>query len=201
MSDQPTESDPHSGIDSDAARAALRREKIAARRALDPATHRQASARIHDMLHGFLAARPAGSIGFCWPIRAEVDCRSLVTRLRAAGWQACMPTVVQADAPMVFRGWWPDAPMQADPFGIPVPGTHTVPAPDVLLVPLVACDATGYRLGYGGGYFDRTLAACTRRPYTIGVGFELCRVDSIHPGRHDIPLDASVTELSFKTYR
>lgn len=201
MSDQPDESDTHSGIDVRSARAVLRREKIAARLALDPAAHRQASARILELLGAFLAARPAGTLGFCWPIRAEVDCRPLVDRLRADGWQISMPTVVQTDAPMEFRVWWPDAPMQADPYGIPVPDTDPAPVPDVLLVPLVACDAAGYRLGYGGGYFDRTLAACTRRPLTIGVGFELCRVDSIHPGGHDIPLDASVTELSLKTYK
>lgn len=201
MSDQPAESDPHSAIDFRPARAALRREKIAARLALDPAVHRQASTRIIDRLGDFMATRPAGTLGFCWPIRAEVDCRPLVARLLAAGWRATMPTVVETDAPMEFRAWWPDAPMQADPYGIPVPDTETAPVPDVLLVPLVACDIAGYRLGYGGGYFDRTLAACTRRPLTIGVGFALCMVDSIHPGQHDIPLDASATELSLKTYR
>jgi 5,10-methenyltetrahydrofolate synthetase len=204
MSDQPAEAATIIGIhhttDFAVWRAALRREKIAARQALDPDTHRQASRLILDNLGQFLAARPAGTIAFCWPIRAEVDCRPLVGRLLAAGWQAAMPTVVQADTPMEFRTWWPDAPMQADPYGIPIPATPAVPAPDVLLLPLVACDAAGYRLGYGGGYFDRTLASCQPRPLAIGIGFELCRVDSIHPEAHDIPIDVLVTENSIESY-
>lgn len=201
MSDQSAKSDTNCTIDFRQARAALRREKIAARLALDPVVHQQASARILETLGGFLATKPAGTLAFCWPIRAEVDCRPLVARLLAGGWRAAMPTVVQTDAPMQFRAWWPDAPMHADPYGIPVPDTEIVGVPDVLLLPLVACDAAGYRLGYGGGYFDRTLAACAPRPLAIGIGFALCLVDSIHPGEHDIPLDASVNEHSLKTYR
>jgi 5-formyltetrahydrofolate cyclo-ligase len=200
MSDQPAESDTNCAIDFRQARSALRREKIAARLALDPLTHQQASARILKTLGDFLAAKPAGTLAFCWPIRAEVDCRPLVARLLTGGWRAAMPTVVQTDAPMQFRAWRPDAPMLADPYGIPVPDTKVVDVPDVLLLPLVACDAAGYRLGYGGGYFDRTLAVCPRRPLAIGIGFALCLVDSIHPGEHDIPLDASITEISMKTY-
>ncbi|MCX7898046.1 MAG: hypothetical protein N2441_09255, partial [Rhodocyclaceae bacterium] len=81
-----------------------------------------------------------------------------------------------------------------DPYGIPIPLTPPAPPPAVLLLPLVAFDAQGYRLGYGGGYFDRTLAALTPRPLTIGVGYAGCEVASIHPAPHDIPLDMIVTE-------
>ncbi len=179
-------------------RAALRREKIAARLALPAGVRQAASTQVLDHLAGLLLPRPTGTIAFCWPIRAEVDCRPLIARLLAAGWRAAMPTVVAVDAPMEFRTWWPGAPMATDPYGIPIPATAVSCLPDVVLLPLVAFDAAGYRLGYGGGYFDRTLAACAPRPLAIGVGFALCAVPDIHPEAHDIPLDVIVTESGIR---
>lgn len=177
-------------------RAALRREKIAARQALPESTHQLASARILDLLAALLLPRPAGLIAFCWPIRAEVDCRPLVARLVDAGWHAAMPVVVATATPMQFRAWSPDTAMTSDRHGIPIPipAAPACPIPDVLLLPLVAFDAAGYRLGYGGGYFDRTLVCCAPRPLAIGVGFSLGAVATIHPEPHDIPLDWIVTE-------
>ena len=72
--------------------------------------------------------------------------------------------------------------------------------PNIVLLPLVAFDCRGYRLGYGGGYFDRTLAALSPRPFAIGVGFELTRVDSIIPGAHDVPLDVVITDAGERLY-
>lgn len=185
-------------------RAALRREKIAARRALAPHVHAMASARIRDHLAGFLAARPPGALGWCVAVRGEADCLPLAVALSAAGWSLSMPAVERPDAPMHFRRWHPDAPMGVDPHGIPVPATAQCAPPDILLLPVVAFDAAGYRLGYGGGYFDRTLAALAAqgvRPLTIGVGFDLARVASIRPAAHDIPLDRIVTESGLCTPR
>ena len=82
-------------------------------------------------------------------------------------------------------------------WNIPVPGERTLVQPNLLLVPLVGFDAAGYRLGYGGGYYDRTLAAMSPRPLTIGVGFAMGRLNSIYPQPHDIPMDAIVTEDAF----
>lgn len=175
-------------------RAALRREKIAARLALPEEAHRLASSRILGFLAEQLLGRPAGLIAFCWPIRAEVDCRPLIRKLMAAGWRAAMPVVVAPATPMQFRVWSPGAPMVNDLNGIPIPDTPSSQSPDVLLLPLVAFDSAGYRLGYGGGYFDRTLANCAPCPFTIGVGFTLGFVATIYPGPHDIPLDMVITE-------
>lgn len=186
MTDQP--------VDNAAFRLALRRAGIAARLSLPEAERQQASARILDQLAVILATHPPGLIGFCWPIRAEVDCRPLIARLIDTGWHAAMPVVVAPAAPMQFRTWTPAVPMTVDPHGIPVPAAAACAVPDVLLLPLVAFDAAGFRLGYGGGYFDRTLAACDPRPVTIGVGFAAAAVATIHPEPHDIPLDAIVTE-------
>jgi 5,10-methenyltetrahydrofolate synthetase len=134
-------------------------------------------------------------------VRAEVDCTSLAEALVAGGWRAAMPVVETSAAPMRFRAWTPDAPMARDPYGIPIPETASCDPPGILLLPLVAFDAAGYRLGYGGGYFDRTLAACSPCPFAVGVGFDCCAVESIRPGPHDIPLDIVVTESGVRRWR
>lgn len=195
----PAEPSGNQEPDSIAFRAELRRTKIAARQALPPLEHARASAFIEMHLATCLATRVAErspqTIAFCWPLRNEFDCRPLVQRLLAQGWRACQPVVVQQEAAMIFRPWMPDTPMTTDRHGIPIPAGSDTVVPDVVLLPLVAFDAQGYRLGYGGGYFDRTLAALSPRPLALGVGFELARVDSVRPQPHDIRLDAIVTEM------
>lgn len=200
MTDQPAKTASNRTADAGRTRGALRRDKIAARLALPAAAHRAASITILHHLTELLLPRPAGTLGFCWPIRAEVDCRPLIERLLKAGWCSAMPTVVEVNQPLMFRAWWPAAPMSQDPYGIPVPATEAVQAPDTLLVPLVAFNSDGYRLGYGGGYFDRTLAALAPRPLTIGVGFELCASPNLKPEPHDVPLDLIVTEAGIRRF-
>lgn len=218
---------PEHNPDDAAFRAALRREKLAARRALDAATHAAHSARLaahlEPLLRDCAATLPdaAPTLAFCAPIDNEFDARPLVARLLAEGWRAAMPVVVIPAAPMIFRAWTPTTPMTTDRHGIPVPveipadpttgdaaivadsAPNIVPniAPDILLLPLVAFDAAGYRLGYGGGYFDRTLAARVPRPRAIGVGFELARVPDTRPQAHDLPLDAIVTEAGVTRFQ
>jgi 5,10-methenyltetrahydrofolate synthetase len=190
--------DPSSNQEPDSAafRSRLRREKIAARMALPDEEHRRASAAIDGSLEALLADRPPQVLAFCWALRREFDCRPLVERLLRRGWRAAQPAVLAPNAAMVFRPWTPSTPMTRDRHGIPVPvGAETV-IPDVVLLPLVAFDALGYRIGYGGGYFDRTLGALSPRPFAIGVGFELARVASVRPEPHDIRLDAIVTEAA-----
>lgn len=191
MADQPAEIPVNTPA---AARSALRREKIAARLALAPEAHARASAAVLERLATVLLARPPGTLALCWPIRNEVDCRPLAERLLQAGWRLAMPVAVGRAAPMHFRCWEPGMAMTLDPHGIPIPAGIAECMPDVVLLPLVAFDAAGYRLGYGGGYFDRTLAVCVPRPFSIGVGFELGRVPSIDPGKHDVRLDCIITE-------
>jgi 5-formyltetrahydrofolate cyclo-ligase len=188
------------GAETAAFRAALRRERIAAREAMAQAEHALASATIADELIAWLMPQSPRSIAFCWPVRKEFDCRPLVTRLLDAGWHACQPVVVHRDAPMEFRAWTPEAPMTKDIYGIPVPATAVVPPPGVVLLPLVAFDKHGFRLGYGGGYFDRTLVLLHPRPLAVGVGFEVGHIDSIGPRSHDIPLDAIATEKGMRHF-
>lgn len=185
--------------DSATVRAALRRQRIAIRLALAPEQLAVLQSRIDKHLGAWFAARQPGTIGFCAAVRNEYDAAPLVTRLLAGGWRAAMPVAEQKDAPMVFRKWTPRAPMRTDRHGIPVPDTPLATAPDFLLLPLVAFDAAGFRLGYGGGYFDRTLAACVPRPLAIGVGFDCCEVPSVLPQPHDQRCDAIVTESGWRT--
>jgi 5,10-methenyltetrahydrofolate synthetase len=175
-------------------RAALRQEKLAARRALDGTCHAALTARIEAHLRAWLGAHAPACLAFCAPINNEFDARPLAAELIAQGWRAAMPVVVAIDAPMTFHAWTPDAAMTNDRYGIPIPSSGENVAPDIVLLPLVAFDDAGFRLGYGGGYFDRTLAALVPRPIAIGVGFELARTASIRPQPHDLPLDLIVTE-------
>ena len=171
---------------------ALRRDMAARRAALDPALHAEASARIVG--HLLAALTPPRALAFCWPIKREPDVRAIIAHWRQAGSRAALPVVVGEGEPLAFREWSEDTPLQADRYGIPTPAAGDWLIPDLILLPLNGFDAAGYRLGYGGGYFDRTLAALKPRPLAVGVGFELNRLPSIHPETHDERLDWIVTE-------
>ena len=133
-------------------------------------------------------------IGFCWPYQAEFDARFAIRRWCDEGAIAALPEVVGKALPLRFRQWWPGAPMTRGVYDIPVPDGTPELQPDVLVVPMNAFDDRGYRLGYGGGYFDRTIAALRPRVVTIGVSHEHCRLPTIYPQPHDIALDFVVTE-------
>src|SRR5690606_35972074 len=115
---------------------------------------------------------PGTIIAIYWPHRNEYDARPLAARWREAGAIIALPVVVEKAAPLLFRAWHEDTPMVQGPHGIAHPDRGPALAPSVLLVPAVGFDARGYRLGYGGGYFDRTLAALQaqgQRPLTIAT--------------------------------
>jgi len=134
------------------------------------------------------------TVGFCWPFKHEFDARFAVRRFRDAGATAALPAVVEKKGPLQFRKWWPGAPMKPAVYDIPVPDGTEIVLPDAAIVPMNGFDGGGYRLGYGGGYFDRTLASLSPRPLAIGVSFELARLETIYPQPHDIPMDFVVTE-------
>jgi len=175
-------------------REALRRHCLAAREALSGKAHAEASTLIQQALFHFFSTRPVGVLAFCFPLRHEFDPLPLARALHEDGWKLAMPVVVAEDQAMVFHQWTPQCAMKPGAYNIPVPADEIPLLPDTLLVPLVAFDRYGYRLGYGGGYFDRTLADLSPAPTTLGVGFELARVASIFPEAHDRPLDYLVTE-------
>lgn len=137
-----------------------------------------------------------------WPIKGEPDLRPLMAELHEAGVQVALPLVETRAAPLTFRRWTPETRMVRGDWNIPVPPPEApVVIPAISLAPLVGWTADGYRLGYGGGYFDRTLAAVQPKPFTIGVGFEAARLSTIFPQPHDIRLDMIVTEHGLRTER
>lgn len=175
-------------------REALRRRLIAAREAMTEEARTRHSSAIVGHLDALLAALQPARLAFCWPYRGEFDARELVAKRLASGLVACLPVVVDSKQPLEFRAWTPESVMQAGRYDIPVPQAGAPVTPEAILMPLNAFDNAGYRLGYGGGYFDRSLARLTPRPIAIGIGFELARVDSIQPHEHDQPMDYIVTE-------
>jgi 5-formyltetrahydrofolate cyclo-ligase len=133
-------------------------------------------------------------IGFYWPFKGEYDPRPLARSLHDEGMRLALPVVVEKAKPLIFREWHPGIPMAHGVWNIPVPADGKPISPDIVLAPLVAFDGQKYRLGYGGGSYDRTLAALAAKPLAVGVGFELSRIATIHPQSHDIPMDLIVTE-------
>ena len=178
--------------DNTAWRRAMRRDMPIRRSTLGAVAHGALSARIVD--HLSVAFGVPAVVAFCWPIKDEPDVRAIVERWRAAGARAALPVVVAENAPLAFREWTADTPLAPDRYGIPTPAAGDWLVPDLILLPLNGFDGEGYRLGYGGGYFDRTLAALSPRPLAVGVGFEINRLDSIRPEPHDQRLDWLVTE-------
>lgn len=180
--------------DNTARRQALRREMTERRATLTAREHDTLSALIVEHLLAALPPAPGKVVGFCWPIKHEADVRAALAAWRQAGSEAALPVVVAENAPLAFRHWRPRAQLVADRYGIPTPTTGDWLTPDIIFLPLNAFDSAGYRLGYGGGYFDRTLATLCPRPLAVGVGFEINRLESIGPEAHDQRLDWIVTE-------
>ena len=133
---------------------------------------------------------------------AQVE-RELAARVPGAPRErvAALPVVVAKNAPIEFWQWQPDTLLQRGFWNIPVPAERRLVHPDALLIPLVGYDAAGFRLGYGGGYYDRTLAVAAPRPFCIGVGYDDAEIATIYPQPHDIPMDFIVTERRARAVR
>ena len=125
---------------------------------------------------------PSPTRGFYWPIRGELDLRGIARGHIEAGGATGLPVVVAKNEPVEFWSWEPTTAMQRGFWNIPVPHARRCVTPDVLVIPLVGYDAAGYRLGYGGGFYDRTLAALTPRPFCIGVGFDDSQLEQLLTG-------------------
>lgn len=173
------------------ARAALRLSLRARRLALPPNALSEANERLLTFLATLISKMPDGPIGFYWALPGEADLCPLLAPLQRV---CALPVVTEKNQALAFRRWTPETPMQAGAYGIPVPAQGEWIDPTILLVPLLGFDSRGFRLGYGGGYFDRTLASRQPRPLTIGIGFEFARVDNVQPAAHDIPMDWLVSE-------
>jgi 5-formyltetrahydrofolate cyclo-ligase len=187
-------------------RKAERQRLLAARQALSVAGSRVVSEALAGHVAALLGDRFPSLAGRVlsayWPIKGEPDLRAPMAGWHAAGAVVALPVVETRHAPLVFRCWTPGLRMVRGDWNIPVPPTEAeTTVPQIAVAPLVGWDDAGYRLGYGGGYFDRTLAALRPRPFVIGIGFQAARLATIYPQPHDIRLDAIVTEAGVQVLR
>lgn len=175
------------------------RDKARARRGqMRPEAAAAAALAVRDRV---LAAKlvPEGvAVSGFWPIGDEFDPRPLMEALAAKGHRLCLPVVVGKGRPLAFRAWAPGDPLERAGFGLSVPAWDAPPAiPRFLIVPLLAFDRRGYRLGYGAGFYDRTLAELkshAKDVFALGVGFALQEVPEVPRLPHDQRLDAIATE-------
>ena len=133
-------------------------------------------------------------ISVYWPFRGEPDLRAWMKTIVKGGGACALPIVVQRGQPLIFRCWKEGAPLVRGVWNIPIPATGPEVIPDFVIAPVVGFDPQSYRLGYGGGFFDRTFAALPRRPRVLGIGYTFQALPTIYPQPHDIPMDAIITE-------
>src|SRR5215217_1379966 len=176
-------------------KSGLRKQALARRAALDDDFRAEAARSVSFHFFDKIAFSPEDGIAGYWSIRDELDCQPILVKLVDGGQTVILPVVTGANEPLEMRVWSLDTPLYEAGFGTLAP-SDLAPRldPDVILVPLLGFDAAGTRLGYGGGYYDRTLAVMQKRPMLIGLAFAAQRFDHIPRAEHDVPLDAVVTE-------
>ncbi|HEX8614263.1 MAG TPA: 5-formyltetrahydrofolate cyclo-ligase [Telluria sp.] len=203
---QPASAHSNDAIAHSADKAALRATLKAARRSLDPLQKAQwdaaIGARVLAWWRGYSAGPADGAagaagadtvLGVYWPLRGEPDLQPLYAELARAGVRLALPLVVAPETALAFVEWVPGEAMVSDRMGVAVPAVQrVVKRPAVLLVPCLGFTAERYRLGYGGGYYDRTLEA-EPRPFTVGVAYASDQV-AFARARHDVALDVVITE-------
>jgi len=172
----------------------LRRQLQAERQSM--VDRHQRAVHLQEVLRVWLVTRPETSIGAYWPIKGEFDALPALFRWTEAeyGRLIGLPVINRDTKQLKFHVWYPGCPMEEDAYGIPKPKGTDEFEPELLLVPCVGFGPGGVRLGYGGGFYDRTLAALTPRPFTVGVGYAHGYVPWLEAEPHDMPLDAMLTE-------
>lgn len=176
-------------------RRVKRADLYAARMAMTVEQRHEAARRIADRLEDHCRRHKPALIGLYWPIKDEPNLLAW-TRAHASTLRFCLPVVVARGQPLEYWRWTPGDAMQSGVWGIQIPARRDVVTPDLMIAPLLGFDRDRYRLGNGGGYFDRTLAARWDQPFVIGVGYALGELETIHPQAHDIPMDLILTERS-----
>jgi 5-formyltetrahydrofolate cyclo-ligase len=174
-------------------KGALRRSLLDIRRNIGDEDRVRSNAAIGSLLDQRFQMHPVSTLGVFWPIRQEPDLLSLYDRLAARGIRLSLPVVVGKNLPLQFAVWSPGDATAKDSFGVPVPEHPVfVATPQALLIPCVGFNAQRFRLGYGAGFYDRTLAV-TPRPFTIGIAYS-CQQAVFDASAHDVALDMIVTE-------
>jgi 5,10-methenyltetrahydrofolate synthetase len=172
----------------------LRRQLQAERQSL--VDRHQRSVHLQEVLRVWLIGRGEATIGAYWPIKGEFDALPALYRWSEAepDRRIGLPVMDRETRQLRFHVWYPGCPMEEDAYGIPKPKDTEQFAPALLLVPCVGFGPGGVRLGYGGGFYDRTLATISPRPLTVGVGYAHGFVPWLEAEAHDVPLDVVLTE-------
>jgi 5-formyltetrahydrofolate cyclo-ligase len=176
-------------------KASLRRALIAARHAVSADVRAEWDACIARQVQAWWQVNPVQTLGIYWPTQGEPDLRSMYAELALRGVMLALPVVAGKDAPLEFAAWSPGDALVKDAHGVLVPAERRVAMrPEALLVPCVGFNAQRFRLGYGAGYYDRTLAE-TPRPLTVGIAYA-CSSATFDAASHDIALDTIITETT-----
>jgi len=180
-------------------RKAERERLIAARLAIPAAERSRQSQRIATWLDQAVGDVSGRIVSAYWPFRGEPDLRPWINALEDRGAVGALPVVVHRHAPLVFRSWRRDEALEPGIWKIPVPSHGIAVTPDIVIAPVVGFDALCFRLGYGGGFYDRTLAALPRRTRIVGVGYAQQAIGTIYPQDHDVAMEMIVTESGIVT--
>ena len=167
---------------------------IGERAAIDAETLERHRQRIDAHLERAFPGLASAKLAFCWPIKGEYDARHLARTLRERGALTALPVVIAPRQPLAFREWHPGVELAKGALDIPYPVNSPEVVPNAVLLPMNGWDQAGYRLGYGAGFFDRTLITFSKKPAVIGVTYEMAKLETIHPQSWDIPVDWVVTE-------
>jgi 5-formyltetrahydrofolate cyclo-ligase len=177
-------------------RKATRERLIQERSALAAEYRSQQALAIASALEPIIADLPSVTLSLYWPIRGEPDLRAWMAMLAANGVRLALPVAIALGQALVFREWRPHCRLARGLWKIPYPADGAEIVPTVTIAPLVGFDRECYRLGYGGGFFDRTLAQLKPKPLAIGIGYPSAALATIYPQPHDIPMDWIVTGSS-----
>lgn len=174
-------------------KAALRKSLIAARLAIPAEQRRRCDAAIGERLLAWLSLNPQQTIGVYWPIQGEPDLRPIYASLVNAGARLALPLVSERNAPLKFSAWRPGDALMKDACGVPVPAVESAPIlPELVLVPCVGFNHDLFRIGYGAGYYDRTLAEAPQVK-SLGIAYD-ASLTTFDRAAHDVPLDIIFTE-------
>jgi 5-formyltetrahydrofolate cyclo-ligase len=181
-------------------RKAERDRLIKQRLEIDATTRSLYSVHIAERLEEAIGDLSGRIVSAYWPFRGEPDLRDWFERVASGGGRYALPVVVEKHAPLVFRTWRRGEQLARGVWNIPVPAGGDTVWPDVVIAPVVGYDRAGYRLGYGGGFFDRTLAAMPKQTLAIGVGYSQAGIPTIYPQPHDVPMKKIVTEREITAF-
>ena len=186
----------------EADKAALRVKAHATRAAIPSATRATAAKTAAQHFFDAVSMSPDDIVAGYWKIKDEIDCQPIIVRLMDSLQPVCLPVVLGDDQPLSLRLWEPHAPLYEAGFGTLAPNEFAPQVePDIIIMPLLGFDSAGTRLGYGGGYYDRTLDRLGKKPRLIGLAYAAQELDAIPREPHDVPLDMVITERGAQIFR